>query len=109
QWQAVKYDDCSGRVRQGIGESAQIVLVHSMGLLVAARALSKLLLEATPLFFRIIQLAEGVTDFQASNKNLEAFHPVGFVPFIFGERRNGQRKIVNNCRLEKLRFGHRLE
>src|SRR5947209_18471009 len=67
---------------QTIGKRPDVIFVHHMRLFIATLALLQLLLEAPPLLFRIVELAEGVADFQAAYKDLEALHPVGFVLFV---------------------------
>jgi len=38
------------------------------------------------LIHRIVQLAEGIPQLEASDIKLEAFHPIGFVGLYLGER-----------------------
>ena len=68
---------CGGR--EAIAEGADVVLVHGLGFVVAASLLGDLLLETGALVDGIVQLREGVADFEAANVELETLDPVGLV------------------------------
>ena len=68
-----------------------------------------LLFEALALLFGIVQLAEGVADFEAADVKLEALDPVGLVGLLLGERRDGEREVVDDGRLDEVFFGDGLE
>ncbi len=57
-----------------------------MGFLVAALALGKLLPEAPLLIHRIVQLAEGIPQLEASDIELEALYPLRLVGLGLRER-----------------------
>ena len=76
-----------------------------MGLGVASLALRQLLLEASPLLFRIVQLAKGVAQLEASNVKLKALHPGWFVRLVFGQRGDGDREVVDDGWLNEVVLG----
>ena len=98
----------SGRWK-AVGERADVVLVHLVGFVVSALALRDLLLEALALLFGIVELAEGVADFEPSDVKLETLNPVGLVGLLLGERRYGEREVVDDGRLYEVFFGDGLE
>ena len=102
--QSIDADAFAGGRRQSIRQRANVVLVHLMGFFVAAGALAQLLLEAPPLLFGIVQFAEGIADLQPAHEDLEALHPVGILfrlALVLGQRRDGQRKVVDERRLDR--------
>src|SRR6516164_1602163 len=83
-----------------------------MSFFVATSALGELAFEAAPLLFGIVELAEGVADLEASNKNLETFDPVSILfrlALVFRQRGNGERKVVNERRLNEMRLGDKFK
>ena len=68
-----------------------------------------MLLEAAALLFRIIKLAKAVGDFQATDENFEALHPIGLIAPVLGQRRDGQREIVDDSRLNEMLLSHCFE
>ena len=56
-----------------------------MGFVVAAVALLELVEEAVALVVGVVELGEGVADFEAADVELETFYPVGFGGFDFAE------------------------
>src|ERR1700745_3651127 len=80
-----------------------------MRFLIAARFLRKLLLEATALLFRIIQLAEGIADFETADKNLKALHPFRLVLLVLRQRRDRDREVVQDSGLPEMFFCHSFE
>src|SRR5215472_18292931 len=80
-----------------------------MRFLVAAGALGKLTFEASSLLLGIIKLAEGVSDFKPADENFEALDPVGVLcrlSLVFRQRRDGQREVVDERRLDEVRLGY---
>ena len=57
-----------------------------MGFFVAASLLFKLHLEAAALVFRIVQLAEGVADFEAADVELKPLDPFRLIGLYLAER-----------------------
>ena len=58
---------------------------------------------------RIVQLAEGVAEFEAADVELEALHPVRVVGLLLRERRDGRRKLVDDRGLDEMWFGDSFE
>ena len=61
-------------------------------------------LEAPALFFRIVQLAEGVADFKAANIELKALDPIRLIRLDLRERRNREREVVDDGWLDQVLF-----
>ena len=83
-----------------------------MRFFVASGALAQLLFEAAALLFGIVQLAEGVADLQATGEDFEALDPLGIffrLALVLRQGRDGERKVVNKCRLDEVRLGDELE
>src|SRR4051812_5405992 len=56
--------------RHAVFQRADVILVHLMGFEVAARAIFELRFEPPPLLVRIVELAEGIGDFEATDIEL---------------------------------------
>src|ERR1019366_2733402 len=98
--------------RQSIRQSANVVLIHLVGFFVAARAFAALPLEAPALLLGIVQLAERVADLKSANEYLETLDPIGVLlrlALVLRERRNGERKVVDEGWLNQVRLGDKLE
>ena len=80
-----------------------------MRFLIAGGALGELRLEAAALLDRIVELAEGVGDFEAADVELEALDRVGIVGALLRQRRHFGRKVVDERRLDQVLFPERLE
>ncbi len=83
-----------------------------MSFFVAPGPFAELPLEAAALLLGIVQLAEGVADFQAADEDLEALHPLGILfrlALVLRQRRDSQREVVDERRLDQVRFGDELE
>ena len=107
--QPVDADPFPTRRRQPVLEGTDVVLVHAVRFFVPARALPKLLLEPPALLDRIVELAEGVRDFEAADIELEPFDGVGIVLPLLRERRDLGRKVVDEYRLDEIALAQRLE
>src|SRR5271165_3217061 len=75
--EAVDADAFACGRRQAVRERADVVFVHLVGLFVATGALGELAFEAAALLLGIVELAEGVANFEAAHEDLEALDPVG--------------------------------
>src|SRR5215813_12150372 len=80
-----------------------------MSFLVAAFAFGELLLEASALLFRIVQLAEGVADLESADKNLESLDPVWIILFVLRERRDRDREVIQDGGLPEMLLGDSLK
>ncbi len=107
--EAVDADAFAGGGRHAEGEGADVVFVHLMRFFVAAGAFAELFFEAGALVVGVVELAEAVGEFHAAAEDLEALHPVGLVLLVLGERRDGAREVVEDGRLDEMRFGDGLE
>ena len=67
--QAIDADSLARGRRHAKLERTDVVLVHRMRLLIAARALAQLILEPALLLHRIVQLAEGVGHLEAPDES----------------------------------------
>src|SRR5690349_13905779 len=61
-----------------------VILVEELRLVVPARPLARLILEAHPLIQRIVQLAEGIAHLQAARKELEALGGIWLTRLALG-------------------------
>jgi len=103
--EAVDADAFAGGGWEAEAERADVVLVHLVGFVVAAVALLQLVFEAAALVVGVVELGEGVADLEAADVELEALDPVGLVGLDLGERRDGEREVVDDCWLDEVRFG----
>ncbi len=97
---------------QSIGQRPDVVLIHLVSFFVATGAFAQLLFEAVALLLGIVELAEGVTDLQTADKDLEALHPVGVLfrlALVLGEGRDGEREVIDKRRLDEVRLGDELK
>ena len=88
---------------QSISEGADVVFVdfgHGLGVFVV-----DLGEEAVALVVGVVELGEGVADFEAADVELEALDPVGFVGLDLGEGRDGQGEVVDDRGLDEVGFG----
>src|SRR5207245_8273043 len=76
---------------------------------VAALAFFELLLEASPLIFRIVQFTEAIRDLHFSGEDFPALGPVRLVRFLLGERRNSRGEFIDDCWLRQMLFRHGFE
>src|SRR3954452_8350834 len=107
--QSVNADAFAGGWGETVFERADVVVVHGVRIGVAAALFFELLLESAPLFERIVQLAEGVRDFEAGDVQLEAFDRLWVVRLLLRERRYLGREVVDERRLDERRFAERFE
>jgi hypothetical protein len=80
-----------------------------VGLVVALGALGELVFEALLLLDRIVQLAEGVAQLEAAAEELETLDVRRVVRLGLRERRNLDRVVVDDVRLNEERLDDRLE
>ena len=107
--EAVDADAFAGGGREAVAEGADVVLVHLVGFRVAAFFFGHLLLEAGELVDGVVELGEGVADFEAADVELEALDPVGFVGFFLGEWADGEGEVVDDGGLDEVGFGDGFE
>ncbi len=88
--EAVDADAFAGGGWEAVAEGADVVFVYfGHGFFVATGFFEELGGEAGALVVGVVELGEGVADFEAADVELEAFDPVGFVGFLFGEGGDG--------------------
>jgi len=87
--EAVDADAFAGSGREAVAEGADVVFVHLHGFVVAAGFFGELGFEAGALVVRVVELGEGIAYFEASDVELEALDPVGFVGLDLGEWADG--------------------
>ncbi len=107
--EAVDADAFAGCGWKAEGERADVVLVHLVGFVVAAVAFFQLVFEAAALVDGVVELGEGVADFEAADVELEALDPVGLVGLDLAERRDGEREVVDDRGLDEVGFGESFE
>ena len=66
-------------------------------------------LETAELVVGIVELGEGVAEFEAADVELETFDPVGLVGLDLAEGRDGEREVVDDGGLDKMLFGKTLK
>ena len=69
----------------------------------------ELLFEAAALLLRVVQFGKRVRDLHAAGIDLEALHKLRFVGLVLRERRDLDREVVDDRRLEQVRLGMLLE
>src|SRR5471032_740622 len=99
--EAIDADPFAAGRREAVFERADVVLVHRVRLEVAARAVLQLSFEAPALLDRVVELAEGVRDFEAADVQLEALDGVRVVRFLLRQRRHLRREVVDERRLNQ--------
>jgi hypothetical protein len=62
-----------------------------------------------PLLHRIVELAEGVGNLEATDVQLESLHRVGVVGLLLRQRRHLGRKVVDECRPCEVVLAQRFE
>src|SRR5438552_13558143 len=107
--EAVDADAFTRRRRHAVFESADVVLVEPLRLLVAARPLLLLLLETLPLLRRIVELGIGVRKLATSDEELEAIDEPWVVALALGKRRRLHGKVRDEPRLHERRLDVFLE
>ena len=107
--QPVDADPLPRRRRHAELERADIVLVEPVRLVVAPRRELRLLAEARKLVDRIVELAVGVGQLALPDEELEAVHQRGVLPLPLGERRELDRKVHDERRLDQRRLDEPLE
>src|ERR1700733_3710811 len=100
--EAVDADAFAAGGRQAVGEGADVVLVHLVGFRVAVLALRQLLFEALVLFDGVVELAEGVAEFEAAGEEFEALNVGRVVGLGFGERRDLGGVVVDDGGLDEV-------
>ena len=94
---------------EAVAEGADVVFVDGGGFIVAAGFVGDLRFEAAALVVGVVELGEGVADFEAADVELEALDPVWLVGFDLGERRDGEGEVVDDGGLDEVFFGEQLE
>src|SRR5207248_9273994 len=95
--------------RHSVLERANVILIDLMRLFIAALALGELLLEAARLLIGIVEFGECVGDLHSADVQLEAFDETGIVAALLRQRRNLDRKIGDEGRIDQMFFSDRLE
>ena len=95
--------DPAGR-RHAVLERVDVVLVERLGLLVARRGVTHLLLEARALVVRIVELGERVGELHAVGEGLEALDQPVVGAMALGERRELDGVVVQDRRLDQRRL-----
>ena len=80
-----------------------------MRFIVSGLPFRDLLLEPLFLIDRIVQLRIGIGDFLTANKQLETFHETGVIGFLLRKRRQLQRIINDEGRLDQFRLHKGIE
>ena len=88
--------------RHAIGHGLEIILIHRVALFILIGIIAPHLYKTRFLVQRIVQLGEGVAQFHAAHKPLEAFHGLRIARFTLRQRRNIARVIVQEGRLDKV-------
>ena len=97
----VDADPLPRRRRHAVLEGADVVLVHPLRLVVAPRALGRLLLEAPPLVDGVVELGVGVGQLAAADVQLEPVDQARILALLLGQRRQLDREVGDERRLDE--------
>src|SRR5918995_155660 len=90
-------------------ECPDVVGVIAMSIGIPGRALTHLILEATPLIVGVVQLTESVDQLASSHEELESFGERRIISVLFGQRRERFGIIHYKGRLDEVRLQKGLE
>ena len=106
--EAVDADAFAGGRRQAVAEGADVVVVHRPWLR-RRGPFGHLGFEAAALVGGVVELGEGVADFEAADVELEALDPVGLVGLDSSRGGDGEGEVVDDGGLDEMGFGEELE
>ena len=86
-----------------------VILIHLVRLVVAAITFFQLIFEPLVLLHRIVQLAEGITEFKPACIDFKPLHPIRIIRLLLRQRRDGGGKLIDDGGLHQVFFGHSLE
>ena len=95
-YQSVDADAFAAGRWQPVRKRAHVILIHLMRFVVARGALCELVVESFLLFDWIVQLAEGVAQFESSGEDFETLDVIRVVGFLLRQRRDFRRVVVDD-------------